>query len=139
MVTPWPFSQHLKEKQIKMNIESYREYCLSLPLTGEKTPFDQVTLVFTVVDKMFALANMDKFESINLKCDPEKAIQFREEYPAIIPGWHMNKKHWNTLILDGSLNDDFIYELTKHSYDCVVNSLPKKVKLKLKILQTDNE
>ena len=122
-----------------MNIESYREYCLSLPLTGEKTPFDQVTLVFTVVDKMFALANMDKFESINLKCDPEKAIQFREEYPAIIPGWHMNKKHWNTLILDGSLNDDFIYELTKHSYDCVVNSLPKKVKLKLKILQTDNE
>jgi predicted DNA-binding protein (MmcQ/YjbR family) len=122
-----------------MNIESYREYCLSLPLTGEKTPFDQVTLVFTVVDKMFALANMDKFESINLKCDPEKAIQFREEYPAIIPGWHMNKKHWNTLILDGSLNDDFIYELTKHSYDCVVNSLPKKVKMKSKILQTDNE
>lgn len=122
-----------------MNIESYREYCLSLPLTGEKTPFDQVTLVFTVVDKMFALANMDKFESINLKCDPEKAIQFREEYPAIIPGWHMNKKHWNTVILDGSLNDDFIYELTKHSYDCVVNSLPKKVKMKLKILQTDNE
>jgi len=139
MVTPWLFSQHLKEKQIKMNIESYREYCLSLPLTGEKTPFDQVTLVFTVVDKMFALANMDKFESINLKCDPEKAIQFREEYPAIIPGWHMNKKHWNTLILDGSLNDDFIYELTKHSYDCVVNSLPKKVKMKSKILQTDNE
>ncbi len=122
-----------------MNIESYREYCLSLPLTGEKTPFDQVTLVFTVVDKMFALANMDKFESINLKCDPEKAIQFREEYPAIIPGWHMNKKHWNTVILDGSLNDDFIYELTKHSYDCVVNSLPKKVKMKSKILQTDNE
>ncbi len=139
MVTPWLFSQHLKEKQIKMNIESYREYCLSLPLTGEKTPFDQVTLVFTVVDKMFALANMDKFESINLKCDPEKAIQFREEYPAIIPGWHMNKKHWNTVILDGSLNDDFIYELTKHSYDCVVNSLPKKVKMKSKILQTDNE
>jgi predicted DNA-binding protein (MmcQ/YjbR family) len=111
-----------------MNIESYRDFCLSLPLTGEKTPFDQVTLVFTVVDKMFALANMDKFESINLKCDPEKAIQLREEYPAIIPGWHMNKKHWNTIILDGSLNDDFIYELTKHSYDCVVNSLPKKVK-----------
>ncbi len=125
---PWPFSQHLKEKQIKMNIEFYRDYCLSLPLTSEKTPFDQVTLVFTVADKMFALTNMDKFESINLKCDPEKAIQLREEYPAIIPGWHMNKKHWNTVILDGSLNDDFIYELTKHSYDCVVNSMPKKVR-----------
>lgn len=110
-----------------MNIESYRDFCLSLPLSGEKTPFDSVTLVFTVMDKMFALTNMDCFESINLKCDPEKAIQLREEHPAIIPGWHMNKKHWNTIHLDGSLDDDFLKELTLHSYNCVVKSLPKKV------------
>lgn len=109
-----------------MNIESYRDFCLSLPCTGEKTPFDQVTLVFTVMDKMFALTNLNRFESINLKCDPEKSILLREEYAAIIPGWHMNKKHWNTVKLDGTLNDEFIKELTMHSYQCVVNSLPKK-------------
>ena len=109
-----------------MNIEEFRDFCLSLPYTNEKTPFDQETLVFTVVDKMFALTNMDRFESINLKCDPDRAITLREENSGIIPGWHMNKKHWNTIVLDGSLNDDFIIELTRHSYDCVVNSLPKK-------------
>ena len=114
-----------------MNIESYRDFCLSLPLTGEKTPFDQVTLVFTVMDKMFALTNMDHFESINLKCKPEKAILLREEHLAIIPGWHMNKKHWNTIMLDGSLDDEFIKELTRHSYQCVVNSLPKKQQLEI--------
>ena len=114
-----------------MNIESYRDFCLSLPFTKEKTPFDPVTLVFTVMDKMFALTNMDTFESVNLKCNPERAILLREEYPAIIPGWHMNKKHWNTVCFDGSLNDDFIKELTIHSYECVVNSLPKKWRLEI--------
>ena len=109
-----------------MNIESYRDFCLSLPFTGEKTPFDLVTLVFTVKDKMFALTNIDSFESINLKCDPQRAILLREQYHAITPGWHMHKKHWNTVILDGSLEDTFLKELTLHSYQCVVNSLPKK-------------
>ena len=78
-----------------MNIESFRDFCLSLPFTGEKTPFDTVTLVFTVKDKMFALTNLERFESINLKCDPEKAIELRETFSAIIPGWHMHKKHCN--------------------------------------------
>ncbi len=119
-----------------MNIESYRDFCLSLPFTGEKTPFDQVTLVFTVMDKMFALTNMDRFESVNLKCNPEKSIQLREEYAAIIPGWHMNKKHWNTVILDGSLHDDLIKELTMHSYQCVVNSLPKKLQIEVEKFHT---
>lgn len=110
-----------------MNIETFRDFCLSLPFTGEKTPFDNVTLVFTVMDKMFALTNMDKFDSINLKCNPERAIDLRETHSAVIPGWHMHKKHWNTIILDGSLDDDFIKELILHSYQCVVDSLPKKI------------
>lgn len=114
-----------------MNIETFRDFCLSLPATDEKMPFDQETLVFTVCDKMFALVNIEKFESFNVKCDPELAIQLREEHPAIIPGWHMNKKHWNTIILDGSLNDDELKKWIKHSYDMVVKSLPKKIQTEL--------
>jgi predicted DNA-binding protein (MmcQ/YjbR family) len=100
---------------------------MSLPFTGEKTPFDNVTLVFTVKDKMFALTNMDRFESVNLKCNPERAMELRETYSAIIPGWHMHKKHWNTIVLDGSIDDNFLIELILHSYLCVINSLPKKL------------
>ena len=114
-----------------MNIESFREFCLSLPATGEKMPFDQETLVFTVMDKMFALTNIEKFESVNLKCDPEEAIRLREMYSSIVPGWHMNKKHWNTILLDGSLDDTQLLHWIKHSYDCVVRSLPKKVQNEL--------
>ncbi len=110
-----------------MNIESFRDFCMSLPFTGEKTPFDNVTLVFTVKDKMFALTNMDRFESVNLKCNPERAMELRETYSAIIPGWHMHKKHWNTIVLDGSIDDNFLIELILHSYLCVINSLPKKL------------
>ena len=110
-----------------MNIETFRDFCLSLPFTGEKTPFDNVTLVFTVKDKMFALTNMDRFESVNLKCNPERALELRETYSAIIPGWHMHKKHWNTIVLDGSIDDNFLKELILHSYQCVINSLPKKL------------
>jgi len=114
-----------------MNIESFREFCLSLPATNEKMPFDQETLVFTVCDKMFALVNIEKFESFNVKCDPELAVQLREKYSTIIPGWHMNKKHWNTIILDGSLDDKQLQDWIKHSYDMVVKSLPKKVQIEL--------
>ncbi len=121
-----------------MNIESLREFCLSLPATGEKMPFDQETLVFTVMDKMFALTNIEKFESVNLKCDPEEAIRLREMYSSIVPGWHMNKKHWNTILLDGSLDDTQLQYWIKHSYDCVVRSLPKKVQNELMKAMEEN-
>ena len=80
---------------------------------------------------MFALVNIEKFESFNVKCDPELAVQLREKYPTIIPGWHMNKKHWNTIILDGSLDDKQLQDWIKHSYDMVVKSLPKKIQNEL--------
>jgi predicted DNA-binding protein (MmcQ/YjbR family) len=121
-----------------MNIESFREFCLSLPATDEKMPFDQETLVFTVMDKMFALTNIEKFESVNLKCDPEEAIRLREMYTAVLPGWHMNKKHWNTVQLDGSIDDSQLISWIKHSYDCVVKSLPKKVQNELMKAMEEN-
>jgi len=77
---------------------------------------------------MFALADVDLFESINLKCDPEEAVLLRESYPAIQPGYHMNKKHWNTIEMDGSLNDTFVCSLIDHSYDLVVKGLTKTQK-----------
>ncbi|GAA4848414.1 MmcQ/YjbR family DNA-binding protein [Algivirga pacifica] len=111
-----------------MDIISYRDYCLSFPGTTEHTPFDEVTLVFKVMGKMFALTNMDTFESINLKCDPEKAIELREKYTAVLPGYHMNKKHWNTVLIDGSISDQQLKEWIKESYDLVIKGLPKKIR-----------
>jgi len=108
-----------------MNIEEFREYCLSKPEVTEDFPFDEVTLVFKVMGKMFALTNLDGEWSLNLKCDPERAIALREEYPAIKPGFHMHKAHWNTIIMDGSLKSGLIKELIDHSYQLVVNKLPR--------------
>ena len=111
-----------------MNIEDIRTYCLNKEATTDSFPFDEVTLVFKVHDKMFALTNLDGDLSINLKCDPEKAIMLREEHSEIIPGWHMNKRLWNTVNLQGTLSDTFIKELIDHSYDLVYRSLPKKIR-----------
>ena len=108
-----------------MNIESYRDFCLSLAAVTEEFPFDEATLVFKVMGKMFALTDVDYFKSINLKCDPQWSIELREQYEAIKPGYHMNKKHWNTVEMDGSLSDAFIKELILHSYDLVVEKLSK--------------
>jgi len=80
---------------------------------------------------MFALADVDLFESINLKCDPERAVALREQYPGITGGYHMNKKHWNTIMMDGSVPDHLVYELIDHSYDLVVSKLPKTLKSSL--------
>ena len=115
-----------------MNIEEYREYCLSKPGTTEGFPFDENTLVFKVMDKLFALTNINQFEKINLKCDPSKAIELRETHEDIIPGFHMNKKHWNTVNTIGTLSDSLIEELIDHSYDLVVAGLPNKMKDELK-------
>lgn len=93
----------------------------------EEFPFDNQTLVFKVMGKMFALTGVDTFESINLKCDPDRAIALREEYDGkIVPGYHMNKKHWNTIDMDGSISDHLIKSLIDHSYELVVKSLTKK-------------
>ena len=111
-----------------MNIEEYRDYCLRKAGVTEHFPFDDNTLVFKVMGKMFALADVDLFQSINLKCDPDRAVQLRESYSGIIPGYHMNKTHWNTVQMDGSVPDNLAYELIDLSYDLIVSSLPKKIK-----------
>ncbi|MCT4581778.1 MAG: MmcQ/YjbR family DNA-binding protein [Flavobacteriales bacterium] len=111
-----------------MNIEEFRSYCLSLKGTSEALPFDHKTLVFKVMGKMFALTNLETFESINIKCDPEYAIELRETYEAVNPGYHMSKKHWNTITLDYSIDDNLLYEWIKDSYDLVVAKLTKKQK-----------
>lgn len=110
-----------------MNIEDIRDYCLSLPFTSEGLPFDQDTLVFYVKDKMFALCSLEKADRINLKCDPEKAIEYRERFPEVKAGYHMNKKHWNTVILTGNLTNDTIKQWIKDSYYLVVAKMPKKM------------
>ncbi|TVQ68416.1 MAG: MmcQ/YjbR family DNA-binding protein [Balneolaceae bacterium] len=109
-----------------MNIEEYREFCLSLPGTEERFPFDGDALVFFVMDKMYSLTNVDTFNFINLKCDPERAVVLREQYEYVLPGYHMNKKHWNSIMLDRPVPTNLIREWTRHSYDMVVANLSKK-------------
>lgn len=108
-----------------MNIENFRTYCLSLKGVTEGFPFGEQTLVFKVMDKMFALAPLEGESTANLKCDPEQAIALRERYPEVQPGYHMNKKHWNTVSLEGGLSDKMIVGLIDHSYELVVKGLKK--------------
>lgn len=118
-----------------MNIESFTEYCLAKKGVTESFPFGGDTLVFKVMGKMFALTGMDETPfKANLKCDPEWAITLREEHEDIQPGYHMNKKHWNTIELEANLSDTLIKSLIDHSYDLVVSSLPKKDKIYLESL-----
>jgi len=114
-----------------MNIEEIRDYCISKPGSSEGFPFDEVTLVFKVAGKMFALINLDGNPSINLKCDPEKVLELREEFESVKPGYHMNKKHWNTIMLDGRIPDDRLRAWIKDSYNLVVAKLPKVVREEL--------
>ena len=115
----------------EMNIENIREYCIRKKAVTEGFPFDDSTLVFKVGGKMFALLSLEETHSINLKCDPELALTLREQYDAVEPGYHMNKKHWNTIALDGSIPDTRIREWIDHSYDLIVESLPIKIRLAL--------
>ncbi len=115
-----------------MNLEEFRTYCLNLKGTSEGFPFDAQTLVFKVMGKMFALTDVESFESVNLKCDPERAIELRESYSGIAPGYHMSKKHWNTVRFHEDVNDKMVYELVDHSYELVVSSLTKKLQNELK-------
>lgn len=114
-----------------MNIEEIRTYCLNKKAVTESFPFGESTLVFKVMGKMFALSSLEKESSINLKCDPEKAIELRERFPSVQPGYHMNKRHWNTVYLDDSIPVHLIQEWIDHSYKLVVENLPKKYQREL--------
>lgn len=118
-----------------MNIEEVREYCITKKGCEETFPFDDVTLVFKVMGKMFALLSLAKGNSINLKCNPDRSVQLREQYDSIIPGYHMNKKHWNTVDYSSNISNTLLYELIDHSYDLIVSSLTKKLKQELSELE----
>jgi predicted DNA-binding protein (MmcQ/YjbR family) len=111
-----------------MFLDDVRNHCLQKTGVTEGFPFDKNTLVFKVFGKMFALMGVDVFDSLNLKCDPEKAIELRETYQGVQPGYHMNKKHWNTVLLNEDVSDKLLLELIDHSYELVYASLPKKVR-----------
>jgi predicted DNA-binding protein (MmcQ/YjbR family) len=117
-----------------MNIEAIRNYCLKKPLTTEEFPFGEDTLVYKVHGKMFALTGLSKPDRVNLKCDPLLAIELREKYASVIPGFHMNKKHWNTIVFDGSVSDSQIEDWIDHSYECVVAGLSKKIQENIRLL-----
>jgi|SRR5690554_3997779 len=121
-----------------MNIEQYRDYCINKKGVTEEFPFDQDTLVFKVMGKMFALTSLQKWEagdhSINLKCEPDWGQELRTKFTAIVPGYHMSKKHWNTVALNQDVPDKMIFELIDHSYNLVVSGLTKKLQAELENL-----
>ena len=121
-----------------MHVEQLRDYCIAKKGVTEHFPFDEVTLVFKVMGKMFALTGLDRWEKgeekINLKCAPDKSEELRAQYEGINPGFHMNKKHWNTVTLNIDVPDALVRELIDHSYDLVVKGLTKKLKEELKSL-----
>ncbi|MCC8410359.1 MmcQ/YjbR family DNA-binding protein [Mucilaginibacter sp. UR6-1] len=108
-----------------MNIEELRDYCLTKPAADESFPFGDDTLVFKIGGKIFLLAGIDG-NSFNAKCDPELAVELREQHPEVQPGYHMNKTHWNTVQMDGSLTIKQIHQMIDHSYELILKSLPKK-------------
>jgi predicted DNA-binding protein (MmcQ/YjbR family) len=111
-----------------MFLDDVRTHCIQKAGVTEGFPFDQNTLVFKVFGKMFALMDVDVFDSLNLKCDPERAIELRETFQGIQPGYHMSKKHWNTVLLNNDVSNQLLVELIDHSYELVYASLPKKVR-----------
>jgi predicted DNA-binding protein (MmcQ/YjbR family) len=115
-----------------MDLETIRKYCLEKKYTTEEFPFGETTLVFKVAGKMFLLIGLDNLPlQFNVKCDPDLAQELREAYSSVIPAFHMNKKHWNTIIINGQLNSRQIREMIDASYDLVVNALPLKERKKL--------
>lgn len=115
-----------------MDVELFREYCLSKPGVTESTPFGEDVLVFKVGEKMFALVALDEVPATaNLKCDPDLALELRDRYEQVRPGYHMNKKHWNTVEIDRGIPESELCSMIDHSYDLVVKSLPKAMRAKL--------
>jgi predicted DNA-binding protein (MmcQ/YjbR family) len=116
----------------EVNVETLRTYCLEKPFVTEEFPFDDVTLVFKVAGKMYALIPLDEPQLvISLKCNPERSLELRDAYPSIQPAYHMNKTHWNMIFINGNVPKSLLQELINHSYDLVFNSLPKKTRLEL--------
>ncbi|MFC1860897.1 MmcQ/YjbR family DNA-binding protein [Chloroflexota bacterium] len=113
-----------------MERDEFRRYCITKKGVIEDFPFDELTVVFKVLGKIFALADV-VFKRINLKCDPQNAVWLREKYPCVIPGYHMNKTHWNTVVIDGSVDDKLLYRWIDDSYDLVVAKLTKAQRKKL--------
>jgi predicted DNA-binding protein (MmcQ/YjbR family) len=110
-----------------MNAENFRAHCLSKAGATEGTPFGPDNIVFKVGGKMFALLALDEVPTaVNLKCDPDRALELRDRYEQVQPGYHMNKKHWNTVVLDGVIPDKEVREMIDHSYKLVARSLPKR-------------
>lgn len=120
-----------------MNIEEFREYCLSKKAVTESFPFDRHTLVFKVMGKMFALTGLERLPTqVNLKCDPARAVELRSDYDGLIlPGYHMSKVHWNTVLLNSNLPHSLLVDLIDHSYELVVASLTKKAREELESFQ----
>jgi predicted DNA-binding protein (MmcQ/YjbR family) len=125
-----------------MNIQQLYEFCLSKKGVTEHFPFDEDALVFKVGGKMFALTSLSNWEkgnaAINLKCDPEKALELRAQFEGIKPGWHMSKVHWNTVDFNSDVQDKMILELINHSYELVFNSLTKKLREEIDKIKPDN-
>lgn len=119
-----------------MHIEAFRDYCLAKKGVTESFPFDEQTLVFKVMGKMFALAGLEHHPSrVNLKCNPDRSVELRAQFDGLIlPGYHMSKLHWNTVLIDSGLPEKLLVELIDHSYDLVVQGLTKKLKAELNAL-----
>ncbi|NML64713.1 MmcQ/YjbR family DNA-binding protein [Hymenobacter sp. RP-2-7] len=114
-----------------MNIEEFRDFCLGLAGATEETPFGPDTLVFKVGGKVFALTDLQTFASFNVKCDPERAAELRERYDYVLPGFHMNKKHWNTILVGAGATLAQQREWLTHSYQLVRAALPKALQAEL--------
>ena len=120
-----------------MNVEEVREACLEIRGVTESFPFGEDVLVFKVMDKMFAYMGLDSKDGefwLNLKCDPEKAVDLREKYEGIFPGYHSNKKYWNSIVIESDVPDSLIKELIQHSVDEVIKKLPKKLQEEYKTI-----
>lgn len=113
-------------RKIEMNLEQVRNFCLSKKGATETLPFDEDTPVYKVMNKIFLLANLTTPYSINIKCDPEKAVELREKYDDVVPGYHMNKIHWNTVYIETTIPDKLFYEWIDHSYNLIVKGLKRK-------------
>lgn len=116
-----------------MNIEDFREYCLQKKHAEESLPFGDSTLVFKLNNKIFALLSLnDGSNSCNLKCDPERAIELRSTFEGVVPGYHMNKKYWNTVSFNEDVSDHLVHDLVNHSYELVFSSFSKKIQEELR-------
>jgi len=111
-----------------MDIETFRHYCLQKAYVSESFPFDETTLVMKVRDKIFAITDLNNDFQIALKCDPEKAIERREQFFAVKPGYHLNKTHWNTILIDGSIPDSTLKDWIDESYELIVSKFPKNIR-----------